>query len=51
MSLLDLQEFLWLCKKAGFKTMGEVQEYMQERYLDWQHLFYELDALLFPEFI
>ena len=51
MSIYALTEFLWLCKKAGFKNFGEVQEYMQERNLDWQHLSYELDALLFPEFI
>ena len=31
--------------------MGEVQEYMQKHNLDWLHLFYELDALMFPQFI
>lgn len=51
MSILDLREFLFLCDKAGFKTIGEVHEYMKERNLDWLHLFYELDALLFPQFI
>lgn len=51
MSFLDLYEFLFLCKKAGFKTIGEVQKYMKERNLDCWHLFYELDALLFPKFI
>lgn len=51
MSKRDLYEFLFLCKLAGFKTLGEVNAYMNQEGINWRQLFYELDALLFPEFI
>lgn len=46
-----LSEFLFLCRKAGFKTVGEVCEYMGEQGITAQQLFYELDALCFPKYI
>lgn len=46
-----LDEFFFLCRKAGFKTIGEVCEYMGEQGITAQQLFNELDALCFPEFI
>lgn len=51
MSPIELNEFLFLCEKAGFKTLGEVIAYMREQGINWRQLFNELDALLFPEFI
>lgn len=50
MTLYWLEEFIFLCKLAGFRTIGEVQKYMRENNLDWKHLYYELDALCFPDF-
>lgn len=47
----DLKEFLFLCNKAGFKTLGEVMAYMKKEGITWRQLFIELYCVLFPEFI
>lgn len=51
MSLLFLEEFFFLCKKAGFKNLGDVNDYMVENNINYMQLYHELDALCFPEFI
>lgn len=51
MTKRDLYEFLFLCKMAGFKTLGEVMAYMKKEGITWRQLFIELDCVLFPEFI
>lgn len=51
MKIRELTEFLFLCKEAGFNTLGEVAAYMDKHGLTAWQLFNELDAVLFPEFI
>lgn len=45
MSIRELDEFLYLCRKAGFKTIGEVYEHMKKKGINFRRLFHELDAL------
>lgn len=42
-------ELFFLCRKAGFKTLGEVIAYMRKERITAQQLFYELDAVCFPQ--
>lgn len=51
MRIGELTKFLFLCKEAGFNTLGEVAAYMDKHGLTVWQLFYELDAGLFPKFI
>jgi len=46
-----LEEFFFLCRKAGFKTVGEVCEYLEKEGITAQQLFNELDALCFPWYL
>ena len=48
MSIRELDEFLYLCRKAGSKTIGEVHEYMKKEGINFRRIFHELDALFFP---
>lgn len=48
MSIRELDEFLYLCRKAWFKTIGEVHEYMKKEGINFRRIFHELDALFFP---
>lgn len=49
MRLRELYEFLFLCEEAGFRTLGEVYEFMKKYNMnDWQ-LFLFLDKLLFDK--
>lgn len=51
MKIRELTEFIFVCKKSGFNTLGEVAAYMDKHGLTVWQLFNELDAVLFPEFI
>lgn len=51
MKIRELTEFIFVCKKTGFNTLAEVKAYMDKHGLTVWQLFYELDAVLFPEFI
>jgi hypothetical protein len=48
MTLYELDEFIFLCKQAKFKTLDEVNNYCKENCINWKQLFNELDGLLFP---
>lgn len=51
MTLYWLDEFIFLCELAGFRTFGELKKYMKENGLHaWLQAYRKLDALCFPDF-
>lgn len=51
MHIRQINELIFLCKKAGFKTLAEVLNYMKKEGINANRLYDELDALCFPEYI
>lgn len=51
MSLMDFKEFCFLCQRAGFKNLGEVDLYCKLNCITCWQLFNELDEMFTPEYL
>ena len=51
MTLYGLDEFIFLCELAGFRTFGELKKFMRKNGIrTWLEAYRKLDALCFPDF-
>ena len=46
MTLIELDEFLFMCEEVGFKTLGEVNELLKRNGVTWKDLYVTLDKIL-----
>ena len=46
MTLIELDEFLFMCEEVGFKTLGEVNELLKRNGVIWKDLYVTLDKIL-----
>ena len=46
MTLMELDEFLFMCEEVGFKTLGEVNELLKRNGVIWKDLYVTLDKIL-----
>ena len=50
MRIRELTEFLFLCKKAGFNTLGEVNDLLKCNGVTWKDLYVTLDKILIKKY-
>ena len=46
MTLMELDEFLFMCEEVGFKSLGEVNELLKRNGVTWKDLYVTLDNIL-----
>lgn len=46
MTLMELDEFLFMCEEVGFKTLGEVNDLLKRNGVTWKDLYVTLDKIL-----
>ena len=46
MTLIELDEFLFMCEEVGFKTLGEVNDLLKRNGATWKDLYVTLDKIL-----
>lgn len=46
MTLIELDEFLFVCKEVGFKSLSEVNELLKRNGVTWKDLYVTLDNIL-----
>lgn len=46
MTLMELDEFLFMCEEAGFKSLSEVNELLKRNGVTWKDLYVTLDNIL-----
>lgn len=51
MKLREFSEFSFLCKRAGFKTVKEVYDFMKKNGVTRQQLYNILDYVFTPNFM
>ena len=50
MKIRKAKEFLFLCQKAGFKTLAQVEDYTRKKGLTPDELWLILEERCFPKF-
>ena len=46
MTLIELDEFLFMCEEVGFKTLGEVNDLLKRNGVTWKDLYVTLDNIM-----
>ena len=46
MTLIELDEFLFMCEEVGFKALGEVNDLLKRNGVTWKDLYVTLDKIL-----
>lgn len=46
MTLMELDEFLFMCEEVGFKSLSEVNELLKRNGVTWKDLYVTLDNIL-----